>query len=179
MTIYFIRHCKTKQNSLNRWSGKADDLPSDEGLRQLENLKNSISFSPDIIFSSPLKRAILTAEAIKNKNTKLIVEDTIKERDFGLLEGTEVIAKDKKILADIEINTDLGLNVEKINDMYQNRIKPFLNRLKSNYKDSNKKIVIVSHSWVGRLIAYFASKETKPSVIQVTPHNATIYKYII
>lgn len=179
MVIYFIRHCKTKQNSLNRWSGRADDLPSDEGFKQLENLKNSIGFSPDIIFSSPLKRAILTAEAIKGKNTKLIVENAIKERDFGLLEGEEVIVEDKKILSDIEINTDLGLNVERINDMYQSRVKPFLNNLKLKYKCSNKKIVIVSHSWVGRLVAYFASKETNPNILRVTPHNAIVYKYII
>ncbi len=86
---------------------------------------------------------------------------------------------EKEILSDWILNTDLNQNVEKIQDMYYQRIKPFLLELKSKYNNSNKKILIVSHSWVGRLISFFCSFELKNELIAQAPLNAYIYEYEI
>ncbi|MBD5423228.1 MAG: histidine phosphatase family protein [Mycoplasma sp.] len=180
MKIYFVRHAKTNSNSLNQWQGRSDNNISEEGLKELEILKeNTRNFNADVIISSPLRRAIDTANIFKKNNKEIIIDDRLIERDFGQLEQQIVKNGEKEILSDIYLNTDLNLGVEKLNDMYTKRIKPFLNEIKKNYGKSNKKIVIVSHSWVGRLISYYNSGEQDTSLISIAPKNAVIYEYEI
>lgn len=181
MKIYFIRHVKTQANDLNIWQGISDVDVSDEGNNQIKELKKlAVDLDFDVIYSSPLKRAVKTANALKNKkNPQIIIDKNIIERNFGNLEMKEVKEGQKKILANLEINTDLNENVEKIQDMYEKRIKPFLLRIKKEYELSDKKIAIVSHSWIGRLISYFATNETNPSIIEIAPKNGTVQEYEI
>lgn len=180
MKIFFIRHCKTDKNLSNIWQGKnSDEYLSIEGQKELILLKDNLNFIPDIIFSSPLKRAIETAEGIKNKDTELIIEKCLIERDFGKLEGTETDENDKNLLSDYDLNTDLNQNVEKIQDMYLLRIKPFLLQLKKEFEHSNKNIVIVSHSWVGRLLSFFSTNENNKDTIKTSLKNGIIYEFDI
>ena len=178
MKIYFLRHAKTDSNTQNRWQGRGDLDRSNEGMEQLKQLANKNYFF-DVIFTSPTKRTLKTACVFKNSNNLIICDGRILERDFGNLESKEVQEGEKEILSNWDLNTDLNQNVEKIQDMYYLRIKPFLLELKSEYKDSNKKILIVSHSWVGRLISFFSSKVTKKELIAEAPINAHIYEYEI
>lgn len=180
MKIYYIRHGATESNLSNKWQGLSDIELSEVGLQQIEYLKNSIqNWDIDVIYTSPLKRALKTADALKKINTEIIVDNRIIERDFGSLEQTEVKDNQKELLADININTDLDSNVEKINSMYTQRIKPFLLDIKEKYKNTNKNIFIVAHSWVGRLISYYASNEKDSELIKIAPTNAQIYEYEI
>lgn len=178
MTIYFLRHAKTDSNIHNRWQGRSDLDLSNEGINQLKQLAK-LNYSFDVIFSSPTKRTLKTANVFKNFNNLIICDERILERNFGNLESKEVQEGEKEILSNWILNTDLNQNVEKIQDMYYQRIKPFLLELKSKYNNSNKKILIVSHSWVGRLISFFCSKETKSELIAKAPINAQIYEYDI
>ena len=68
------------------------------------------------------------------------------------------------------------MNVEKINDMYNKRIKPFLMKIKKEFENTNKNILICSHSWVGRLLFYFVSNEKDEQVIKIAPKHASIYE---
>lgn len=180
MKIYFVRHAKTNANLLNKWQGISDLELSNEGIKELENLKEKIdNFHVDIVYTSPLKRAKQTANIFMKGNTELIVEERLIERDFGMLEQTKVEDYQKEALSNMEENTDLEMNVEKIKDMYSKRVKPFLLELKNKYEKSNKKILIVSHSWVGRLVSFFSLKEKDQSAIKVAPKNAEIYEYDI
>ncbi len=178
MKIYFLRHAKTDSNIYNRWQGRSDLDLSNEGMEQLKKLKE-LNYSFDLIFTSPTKRTLKTAEIFKNKNNSIICDDRILERNFGNLESKQVKNNEKEVLSDWVLNTDLNQNVEKIQDMYYQRIKPFLLELKSKYNNSNKKILIVSHSWVGRLISFFCSFESKNELIAQAPLNAYIYEYEI
>lgn len=178
MKIYFLRHAKTDSNIYNRWQGKSDLDLSNEGVEQLKELAKQ-NYIFDVIFTSPTKRTLKTANVFKNINNLIICDDRILERDFGNLESKDVQEGEKEMLSDWDFNTDLNQNVEKIQDMYYLRVKPFLLELKSKYNDSNKKILIVSHSWVGRLISFFCSKETKKELIAKAPINGYIYEYEI
>lgn len=180
MKIYFIRHCSTNANKKNIWQGTSDIEPSIEGLEELKALKKEVkNIKFDIVFSSPLKRALITANTILDSNSKLVVTSEIIERNFGELELKEVQPGQKELLSNLKLNTDLGMGVEKINDMYINRVKPFLLKLKNEYKNSDKKIAIVSHSWVGRLASFFSTNDQDESKIQTAPKNAKIYEYEI
>lgn len=177
MKIYYIRHCKTENNIKKRWQGITDIDLSEEGLMELEQLKKETkNYNFDIVFSSPLKRAIRTAEIFKKEKTKLIIENSIIERNFGLLELQEIKKEQTEILSNLKLNSDLNMNVEKINDMYNKRIKPFLMKIKKEFENTNKNILICSHSWVGRLLFYFVSNEKDEQVIKIAPKHASIYE---
>src|SRR3989344_7070697 len=88
-TIYLIRHGTTFWNEEGRMQGISDIELSEKGLLEAENageqLKN-ISFSA--IYTSPLRRAAKTAEAIgKHHDLFPIHISEFKERSFGIFEG--------------------------------------------------------------------------------------------
>ena len=90
MTLYLVRHGKTEYNIVKRYTGSTDVGLSDEGMLQAEKtaeLLKDIHF--DLIVSSPLLRAKITAETIAkyHKDTPMIFMDGFKERCFGDFEG--------------------------------------------------------------------------------------------
>lgn len=181
MEIIFIRHAKTEANEKNIWQGDSDLDLSERGKIEIENLKKNSQFLDiDIILSSPKIRAIKTARALIHKQkTKLITLNDLVERHFGDLELQKVDEIEKQQLADWELNTDLNHGVEKIKDMYFKRVKPFLLSLKNNAELRDKKIAIVSHSWIGRLISFFSSNEKDVNLIKIAPQNTIIYRFNI
>ena len=87
--IYFVRHCEATGNAQRIFQGSTDCDISETGAKQLEFLSERFKDIPlDAIFSSPLKRAKLTAEAIaKNKGLPVIIEKDLEELHGGIVEG--------------------------------------------------------------------------------------------
>ncbi|MCR4903790.1 MAG: histidine phosphatase family protein [Butyrivibrio sp.] len=81
--IYLIRHGKTPGNLEKRYIGITDEELSPEGIAELKNIHYP---KTDIVFSSPLKRALSTAEVLFPEAKPIIIED-IRETDFGEFEG--------------------------------------------------------------------------------------------
>ena len=83
MNIYVVRHGQTDWNKENKLQGNTDIELNDNGRKQALDLKGELkNIDYDIIISSPLKRAIQTAELINN-NKPIIIEDNLRERSFG------------------------------------------------------------------------------------------------
>ena len=53
--------------------------------------------------------------------------------------------------------------------------KQYLNGF-TKKENTNKNILICSHSWVGRLLFYFVSDEIDEQVIKIAPKHASIYE---
>lgn len=88
MTIYLFRHGETDWNKDRRLQGQSD-IPLNDAGRELavktaEALKE-VTF--DAVFSSPLCRAYETAEIIAGKDAEIILDERLKEIDFGECEG--------------------------------------------------------------------------------------------
>lgn len=95
-TICLIRHGQTDQNKLKKIQGRKDFPLNDFGRFQAEQaalyLKKSKAHF-DIIYSSPLSRAVDTANIIKNGlelDIEIIKDAAFIERDFGESEGLDV-----------------------------------------------------------------------------------------
>ncbi|MBO5560547.1 MAG: histidine phosphatase family protein [Firmicutes bacterium] len=85
--IYIIRHGETKLNKANVLQGRSNYPLNDDGKKQAEvaaEILKRINFS--YVFSSPLVRAVQTAEIIV-PHTKIIVDDRLIEMDYGQYEG--------------------------------------------------------------------------------------------
>lgn len=89
MKIYLIRHGQTSWNVEGKIQGAADIPLNETGRQQADCLKNGMANRPVVrIFSSPLKRAVETAEAIANdQNVAVEILEELKEVEFGVWEG--------------------------------------------------------------------------------------------
>ena len=66
-TVYIVRHGETDLNRLYRFIGSTDHPLNERGIAQVETLREPMSkFHLDCIYSSPLKRTMMTAERIQN-----------------------------------------------------------------------------------------------------------------
>ena len=86
--IYIIRHGKTELNKSNVLQGRSNYPLNDEGIRQAEEtakLLESVEF--DHVYSSPLIRAVQTAEIIA-PNCEMKIDERLIEMDYGPYEGT-------------------------------------------------------------------------------------------
>lgn len=87
--IYIVRHGVTNYNQENRFQGQLDIPLNEEGLAQVAKLGNYFQKKPvDVIYSSDLKRAYQTAEAISNvKDLQIRILPGLREVNVGKLEG--------------------------------------------------------------------------------------------
>ena len=87
--IYIIRHGKTELNKANVLQGRSNYPLNEEGIRQAEEtakLLESVEF--DHVYSSPLIRAVQTAEIIAS-NCEIKIDQRLIEMDYGQYEGTD------------------------------------------------------------------------------------------
>jgi len=89
MRIYLIRHGETPWNKEKRLQGRTDIPLNEYGLElgkiTAEGLKD-VKF--DAVFSSPLIRAVQTAQCIVgNENIEIVTDDRLTEMNFGESEG--------------------------------------------------------------------------------------------
>ena len=87
--LYIIRHCEAIGNRDRTFQGISDCDITDLGRKQLEHLAERFkNIKPDAIYSSPLKRAYLTAEAANKYHGLPITKiDGLIEIDGGEIEG--------------------------------------------------------------------------------------------
>jgi len=91
-TLYIIRHCEAEGNIKEVFQGFTDSDITERGRLQLECLGRRFREIPlDVIYASPLKRARLTAEAVRGHSgvpiIPIIEDPRLKEINAGKMEG--------------------------------------------------------------------------------------------
>ena len=89
--FYVFRHGETDYNSDERCQGcRSDRLLNEKGVKQAEKLAEMLKEKDlDCIYSSPLLRAVQTANIVSRYNSKIpvIIMQDLREGDFGTAEG--------------------------------------------------------------------------------------------
>ena len=98
--IYLIRHGQTDQNVAWRIQGQRDFPLNETGIRQAEVARDALKelgISFDKVISSPLSRAVRTAEIVTGADgdeasgaPEIILDDRLKEMDYGPYEGADL-----------------------------------------------------------------------------------------
>ena len=90
--VILARHGQTEWNKEFRFQGKTNVQLTEEGKRQAHALAERLaSWPPDVIYSSPLDRALYTAQAIAERhNMKPVILDELEEIDFASWEGQSI-----------------------------------------------------------------------------------------
>ncbi len=151
--IYVVRHGSTDWNDKKISMGSKDIPLNDKGKAEALNTASLLqNYDFDLIISSPLIRALETANIInKDRDNQIVIEDRLTERYLGELEGKPYPA-DNAELWDININTS-KYNVESMQD-FKDRVYEFINALVDNYADID--VLLVTHGGVTALInCYF------------------------
>ena len=179
MILYITRHGQTDNNINGIIQGTIDTELNETGIKQARILQEKLqNINLDLVITSPLKRAIQTAEIIiKDRDIPLIIDNRIIERNAGNYEGKSEIGYDHNKLWDYKLNTDLGENIEKVQDIFK-RVNIFLEEIKENYK--NKTILIVTHEATLRALNYsIKGFNENDNLKELQIDNCTLFKYEI
>ena len=88
--FYIFRHGQTDMNAAGRWQGQTVDMPLNaEGERQAYDLAGELKQTGmEMIFSSPLKRAVQTAQIVAGAlRIPVRIDNELIEGCFGEAEG--------------------------------------------------------------------------------------------
>lgn len=166
MKILIVRHGKTNWNKEKRAAGLTDIELNEEGISQANELKEKLKdVNIDLIISSPLKRAIKTAEIINEyHNKKIVIEEGATERNLGIYEGEP---NEQEIFNEIRYYTK-NVPVEKGEDCqtYTKKVAKFLEETIKKYNGKIDTLLIVSHGFFLRsAMWYFNGVPTEPETV--------------
>ena len=147
--IYLIRHCQSMGNIEHKFQGQYDADVSPAGEKQLELL--GLRFRNehiDAIYTSPLKRARATAEAIaKYHNMEPIAEPGLIEIDCGRMENL-LLTDVARLFPEVALNWDRSPELcefpggETMREVYE-RVNAALDRIIA--ENPGRTVVVTTH----------------------------------
>jgi len=154
--IILIRHGQTEWNRDERFRGRVDIDLDEMGLRQAEAAAQRIAqWEVAAIYSSPLKRAMTTAEIIANR-LGLTVEplEGINDMDFGVWQGLSIgeVKENYPEFFDLWRYSPQRLKIpegESLEDV-QNRVAATIDDLVAKYE--NGTVALVTHRVVCKVL---------------------------
>lgn len=171
--ILLMRHAQTEANKNFVVQGRMDNPLNEDGIRQAFRTgvyfaDNGIEF--DMVISSPLKRAYVTAEQVNKgmlMHRPIVLDKGLIERNFGDYDGKE-INDDYYYL----IKRGLVPNME-ANDVLEKRVCDAL--IDICHKYPNKKLLVVTHSHVIKaILTQYVDDFTYSSTL----HNCSLTKIV-
>ncbi len=110
--LYLIRHGQTEWNLAGRYQGQSDVPLSQKGIDQANSLaRNFPAKALDAVYSSDLKRAVATAQAVADKfSLEVQRKPALRELSFGAWEGLtydQIVEKWPEALRDFFIHPDV------------------------------------------------------------------------
>ncbi len=151
MKFILVRHGETEANIGGIYSGWTDFPLTEKGSRDIQATAEALKRyeNIEIIYSSPLNRALTTAKAISASiNKEIQIVDSLREMNFGIFDGKERkhiqenYTEEWKSWIDDYVNYRIPEG-ENLIDVYS-RIKDFIDKLIEEDKDS----IIVTHGGI-------------------------------
>ncbi|MEJ6950413.1 alpha-ribazole phosphatase [Natronospora cellulosivora (SeqCode)] len=151
MRLLLLRHVETKANSDKKYIGHSTSEYTAKGQKDIAMILEFLAKEDfDKIYSSPLPRTVKLAELISKKyDRQLIVDETLKEMNFGIFEGKTYQELEKEYQNQWQKWTKDYLHYripegESCMDVYQ-RVSLFIDNLKSNKEE---KLLIITHGGI-------------------------------
>lgn len=143
MMIYLLRHGTTIYNVEKRYQGQRDIPLSEAGASQVRQA----DFTTDVVYVSPLIRTQQTAR-ILFPTAKQVVEEDLKEMNFGSFEGRNYIEMehDPDYLAWVEANCETACPDGERKDQFCDRTcAAFAKVVDQAFAEGRDQVVIVAH----------------------------------
>jgi alpha-ribazole phosphatase len=177
MRLIIARHGQTEGNKKRLLQGFLDIGLNEEGKKQAEKLAERLkNHNIEIMFVSPLKRARQTAEQIKkfHPKAKVIIDEDLKEINFGIFEGLSKEEIKKKYTRMYEEREKDKFNYrspegESIADVEKRAIK-MLDKVLKTKKDS----IIVAHGTLNTLFFKNLMKKSYDEIKKYKYNNTSV-----
>lgn len=150
MYLFLIRHGETDWNLEERMQGQTDKPLNARGIEQAAQLAARLAAEENIdtIYTSPLSRARVTAEAIGSRlGVAPIIDSRLAERSAGALEGMTLaeiqVNYPQVVRAWREENVRVLLPGGENQEELHSRVVGFLRMLRSQHAE--KRVAVVSH----------------------------------
>lgn len=151
MKLYLVRHGETSWNIGRKVQGQTDIPLNETGVRQAEKVREELKNEVfDICYCSPLMRARRTAEIATDGRLEIVIDENLKERGFGELEGTDSAHWEIDGFSRVLNTNEFG--IEPVRDVLA-RAKKFLERVKAENSDEAK-ILMVGHGTLLKMLHY-------------------------
>lgn len=179
-TLCLIRHGETHWNAERRLQGHTDIPLNAKGAlqaRQMAQALKDIKLSFDVLYTSDLKRAADTANAIVELfGVEAQVDSALRERHFGALQGLS-ISEAPSLQPDIwqahiarDLEHDLGGGESM--QQFALRVQNALDKIQERY--SGKTILLVSHGGTLDMMYRIASKQALSAERVASVPNASL-----
>ena len=158
MKLYVIRHGETEINVKGLINARNDVGLNETGIKQAKFCSAQVkSLGIDIIFCSPLKRAVETCGYINCEKLPVIYDERLMERDAGSKQFEKVENIDTSIWYDRTLEK-VYENSEGFKNILR-RVTLFLEDMKKEYKNEN--ILIVTHGDIFKAIYVYFNPNIK------------------
>ena len=176
MKLIVIRHGETSMNVDGRIQGSRgpNEPLTQNGIKQVQALRDGLSVAPSALYASPLIRAQETANIINERfNLQVITKEELVERDFGSLSGKYKNTIDQTLIAqDLAGAYDYrpygGESVEDV-------IARVVNFLRMLPLESDETALVITHRGVIRVLYDLYPTPKRPE--DVLP--GTIHEFLI
>lgn len=174
MRLLVTRHGQTDWNVENKVCGRTDVSLTQEGQEQAKKMAAlARKHQPDLIISSPMKRALETAKAAAEScGVEITVDERLIEQDFGCFEGV-----DRKDPGFLENKRHFAYRYPGGESMLQlaHRVYSLLDEIKERYSD--KTVLLVCHGAVCRVLHSYFADMTNDEFFHYTIDNAELIEY--
>ncbi len=178
LKLIFVRHGESISNKAGRVTGSVNAPLTERGRRQAAKAARELAKTHiDVIYSSPLKRAVSTAKIIAKTQGKvpLIFKSDLRERHHGSWEGKKI-----SNIPEWHKRYELGFKPgggESPEELYR-RVKRLMKLVLKKHR--NHTVVIVAHGAVGRMVRIIATGRGPEAAIGMkTMSNAAINRFNI
>lgn len=176
MKLIVIRNTEAPSNVNYVVGGRSNESLTKKGVIQAKTLRKKLEkINYDVIITSPVNRAVETANIVNYKNIPLIKDERITERDSG-----DLLLKDRNLVNKTEWNSMEKLRTDDGAETLLsliNRTNDFIEEIRKKYE--NKIVLIVTHNSISRALWMIKNGKGKnKEEINMYYHNSediTIY----
>ncbi len=177
MRIYITRHGQTDYNKKRMMQGRSDIPLNEVGISQARDRRRSLGdIKFDAVYSSPLKRAVKTAEIIGGVSEDQIIKDErIIEANFGKYELRNYYTTGISMMAYWTLPEVFPApkSVETIREMRE-RTASFLRELS---KKDYETVLVACHGGIIRPIRGFLENKKSGIIWRPRPKNCEVFVY--
>ncbi len=183
MNLIMVRHGEIPSNTKKVYAGRSTEGLTAKGICQAEEVAEKLkSFNVHSIYSSPIQRALQTAEIIRDKTgTKVQIKNAFRELEMGPWEGSS-----EKEIAGLYPSewqiwnsrpAELVLPERETLDQLLKRILTGIQDIYQN--NSDRTIVMVTHVAIIRVLLLWHSKKSLNLYKTIHIPNAEIFEITI
>lgn len=179
MKLFVVRHGQTSYNVENKVCGSTDADLNETGIMQAKAAAQKFSdIHIDKVYSSPLRRALKTAEIIAAKvsinKEDIIIDKRLSEQDYGIYEGVDAGCEEFQ-----RLRVNFGCKMPGGESPMQTAVRAYKFLDEICAADSSKNVLIVTHGSLSRAINSYFYNMDNDEYFRFMPDNCGILEYTV